>query len=266
MSQFEKFLSKVQEPMESSNYGVSSIHKQMISDIAHYLQGISAKKAHGYLSELKIIDNYESSENSIACDIISQLITNFAGIPTPTQNFPLMVKNRFIIESLAFSFQRHLEKLKKMKYELNEQLMELDKNDEDTSAEKDALKNMFFESCLIFKYWLILHQDEQRKKNPKYNFFNIQKSNHNLPNIGQDISFQNFDHIKFSQELPAFFVLTIMTNLADIEMDEEVEPEFYLVGIYLFDEKITSYRYKIKSHTLQSNMKFLDAMNMLIVE
>ena len=75
-------------------------------------------------------------------------------------------------------------------------------------------------------------------------------------------SLQNFDHVQRTSHSPTFFVVSMITNLEDIEDDPE-KAQFCLVGIYLDNEKLCSYRYELKNINELASMNFFDAMEML---
>lgn len=255
-SEFLHFMEKIKEPiLILDNYSNKNVYECLIFGVATYLRTTPFKLAHLFKEKIKLKN--ELSEESFAIGLISNLIDLIHSPKNKTFD-----NHGLILDNFTMLFQENIEIIKHRKLKLNDIINKIDMHDEDSFVYKKELQSLLHESSAIFYFWYLLHQNEENKTNPKYNFFDIQKSNKMMPNLKPGFKLQNFDEVQRTEDSAVFFVLSMIINFDEVE-EEDFESKFNLIGIYQENNQLKCYRYELKRSLDISNFKFFDAVEML---
>lgn len=261
---FSNFLNKIQEPvLMLDNYGNKTVYECLIFGIADYLRITSYEEAKKF--KLRIQEENELSKDSFSLVIIDTLIALFQN-PKNENSENLHNKsasNSIVLDGLTNIFQKNMEAIKFKKSNISKTIQTKQMQNIDSFNEQIEMQKLLNESNSVFFFWYLLHQLEENKKNPNYNFFNIQKAYKQMSNINDGFKLQNFDEVKRSEDSQVFFVLSMIANFDNMNDYDDYRENFHLVGIYQENNKLKAYRYELSSNFSFTNLNFFDAVEML---
>lgn len=257
---FSNFLTNIQNTSVLETVGhdpQNHISNRMIFEIAKYLQTIPLPIIEELKEQLIKKQDFLSTDN-FSIPYINNLIDKFTGKKFSDSEINNTMRT-FNFEKL---FQNHM---LHMRYKKHQAFIEIKDDRAELSNEKILVQSFVTDSSLIFKFWYELHQFIQSHTNniTNYNFFdlNIPK---NISKLGQSFRVHNFDYIPPTDNIPAYFIMSIVVNHEDLEYDENLSPIIHLAGVYLDNGKMSSYRSGLTEDDPQSAENFFNAVHMII--